>query len=320
MANERVSQLTAIVASEMSPDDLFLVTDTSARESKRLSAEQLLLFVEASGSFDVLHATNADTASYVLGSNVHGLVTSASHALYSDSGSYALQANRSLTASYADNVTPQSDSASFLRYTGAANGTASYALISNLTQNARTSSFLIYVPGQNNGTASYTILAESVTSASYGLKSSSSLVSAAAATATSASYALSSSYAYSASYAPFTSPFPVFIDPIHVIGTGTAATAFITIDLSPYVPATARIAILDGWATNANTDNTGFIYIRKDSSSASYILTSFRSHGGGDSVSMGGQGMFPLSATRTFQYSISQAADQGWTLRLVGYF
>ena len=34
----------------------------------------------------------------------------------------------------------------------------------------------------------------------------------------------------------------------------------------------------------------------------------------------GAQGCFPLSSSLSFQYSFSQAADGGTTLRLIGYY
>jgi len=219
--NKRVSQLVELTANETQLDDLFLVIDSSARESKRMQSSQLAAWLTMSGSLSVSHATTADTASYISISNVVGTINSASYANRSTTASYAHIASQSISASYAGTSsyainsnagttlftaslypitsswavnavsTTLAQSASFLRYLGVSNGTASYALTtqnvnhattadsasyfnnpfhpvatasfaekSALCDNAGTASFLAYSP--NNGTASYAIRAGNI--------------------------------------------------------------------------------------------------------------------------------------------------------------
>ncbi len=162
MSNERVSQLVELSATEVSSQDLLLVTDMSQKESKKLKVGQLLSYVEISGSFDIDHSTNADTASYILGSNVSGPVSSSLSSSVSISSSYS---NISNTSSYAKTASVtlsctaiNADTASYLRYTGVENGSASYSLRSQLTDFASSSFFLAY-SGQPNGTASWAVKA-----------------------------------------------------------------------------------------------------------------------------------------------------------------
>lgn len=174
--NKRVSQLVELTANEVQPADLFLIIDTTAQESKRIQASELSTWLNLSGSNFVPNAINAQTASFVLGSNVFGSVnssntaTSASTALLSNqaasatSASNALSASYALTASFALNGGGQSVSASFLNYSGVPNGTASYAVNAANANASQTSNFLSYFGG-NNGTASYAITTQNVSHA-----------------------------------------------------------------------------------------------------------------------------------------------------------
>jgi hypothetical protein len=207
MANEKVSQLTALTAAEIASEDIFLVGDVSARESKKMTSAELLLFVESSGSFNASSATNADTASYVLSSNVHGTVSSASYASTALSSSWAARsgnantASIALTASYINNTSSLVASSSFLVYS-ANNGSASYAVNSNTSLNSSQSAFLVW--SANNGSASFATRSFFATSASYSATSSISTTSSYASTSSflvSSSYAKSSSVSDTASYA-----------------------------------------------------------------------------------------------------------------------
>jgi len=166
MSNKRVSQLVELTAGEVSSNDLLLIVDSSARESKKLQAGQLLSYIVASGSFNATTATTAATASYIDPNNV-GLIPSASHGITSRTASFALTTPLATTASFAVTAsfvigaaTPGlATSASFLVFTpGTSNGTASFAMTASTARNAFSSSFLIYT-GTGNGTASYAIQA-----------------------------------------------------------------------------------------------------------------------------------------------------------------
>jgi hypothetical protein len=153
------------------------------------------------------------TASYVLGSNVHGTVTTAATASTAVSSSYASNASNAISSSYAltasflSAAASGSLSASFLVFS-ANNGSASYAVNANTAQNASQSAFLVF--GANNGTASFAMTASNVSTSSYSLTSSVAVSSSWANSSSisiSGSYSVSSSAALTASYAlAFNSP------------------------------------------------------------------------------------------------------------------
>jgi len=165
--NERVSQLIELFAADLHSEDLFLVTDMSQRESKKLEMGQLLLFIENSGSFNAFNANFAATASYVAGGNVDGMVDVANISSQSLSASWAavaLSSSYATTASFATfalstltGVT-SADTASFLKYTGVPNGTASYA-IKAAASDTTTTAFNLFYNGTPNGTASWAVRA-----------------------------------------------------------------------------------------------------------------------------------------------------------------
>jgi hypothetical protein len=329
--NEKVSDLLELYATDIQSNDILLATDMSVRESKKIEIGQLLLFIESSGSFFAYDSTHAGTASYILASGVNGVVAGAANASQSVSSSWANSAGSSsyaLTASLAilalASLNTNAITASFLQYTATPNGTASYAILA-ANANTATTAYNLFYNGQPNGTASWAVSASNVISTSYSISSSNSVTSSFAPlsisssfafNSTSASVAVQSNQSQTSSY--LVNNGPKFIVPVTVAST-TNLVPFTTFNCSPYVPAGTQTVILDGWAINANTNTAAFIYIRPSSVGQTYILTAYKSAGGGDNVSMGGQGCFPTSAS-TFQYSFSDAADGGTTLRLIGYY
>lgn len=203
MANEKVTQLIELAATEIAPTDLFFIADVSTHESKKLQASSLLTYVNISASINANHAINADTSSYIVGSNVSGPVNSSSFSAVSISSSHALVANTAITASFALSTpsTLSIPTASFLLYSGVSNGTSSFALTASLVYNTQTASFLQY-NGNTNGTSSYSISSSTTITSSYSLLAGS--VSSAS-FATSASYSSASTISDTASFvAPFT--------------------------------------------------------------------------------------------------------------------
>ena len=182
MANKRVSELSLITAAEVAPNDLLLVADVSAIESKRMYLSQLgtyvSTFVSASMSASTAqNATYARTASYLIGiglvngtpalgtasyaiSSSHDI--SSSHAIWADTASYALAA---LSASYASSSS-YCQTASFAY-------TSSYVVITQYSSAyanyANTASYLIGITFSDGtpalGTASYALMADSSTTA-----------------------------------------------------------------------------------------------------------------------------------------------------------
>lgn len=184
MANEKVSQMTALTAAEIAPDDLFLVGDVSAHESKKMTADELLLFVEASGSFP--DPTLVDSASYA---SYAATARSASFADRTISSSHAIRSNFADTASYFSSSIVASISASFADKSHLSDS-ASFA---STAMNAYNASNLIYV-GTPNGTASFAISCSTAQSSSFSRTAS---FASSSSFATTASFTVSSSFANS---------------------------------------------------------------------------------------------------------------------------
>ena len=179
MANKRISELASITSTGLATDDLFLLADVSAVESKKLPVLQLTNYLQAnitssltssyaltskSASYLNYNGYNNGTASFTITSSYNissshaNLTDTSSHALYSISASYAKTASYVVSASYAvtssvyvmTSVT-YANSASYLIYTGGPNGTASYAVNANSSLTSNTASYL------SGGTASYAL-------------------------------------------------------------------------------------------------------------------------------------------------------------------
>lgn len=160
--NKRVSQLVELTAAEVQKDDLFLIIDTSARESKKIQAQDVSAYLNASGSILAIHAIMSDTASYLLPGGINWTVPSSSFSIFSPtslSASYALNAANVISASYAKTsswaINTINGGGSTLITGSTVPITSSWAINSNLS---KSSSFLIYT-GVSNGTASYAIVA-----------------------------------------------------------------------------------------------------------------------------------------------------------------
>jgi len=346
MANERVSQLQDLLASDTQPADLLLVTDVSQKESKRMEIGQLLDYIQSSGSFFAYHATTADTASYVKSTNVDGIVAEASLATQSLSSSvsqFAISSSyaiNSTTASYSQFCVVTQDtanSASYLIYSPT-NGTSSYSILSNNSNVASTALTLFY-NGTPNGTASYAITTSFAKSSSYATQSTHADTASLAVTtsysyytdtawnASTASIAGTSSYSATASYVSNAFYGPKFITPV-VIASSTSAIGWTKYNCpTQLIPIGTNVIIVDAYASNGNTNTSGFVEISPQSSTTSsvyYIVTAYKTGGGGDSCTFGGQASGPCSSSTSnsssFYYTFTQASDGGCTLRLIGYY
>jgi hypothetical protein len=334
--NEKVSDLLVLYASDLQSNDILLATDVSARESKKLEVGQLLLFIESSGSFFAFDSAHANTASYISASNIDGIVaitTNASHSISSSWSDQSLSSSHALNSNSASYsllcVVTDSDTASFLNYTGASNGTASNAVTSSYSIESLGALNLLYF-GADNGTASYAISASSANASLYSVTTTnadtssvsiSSSYSDASLYSNSSGQSLTSSLSFTASY--FANYGPKFINPVTVVSTTTATAGFLTFNCSAYVPAGTQAVILDGWAINNTTNTAGFLYIRSSITGPSYVLTSYMSAGSGDAVASGAQGTFPIlsyNSTSSFQYYVTENASGGATIRLIGYY
>ena len=213
MANKRVSELTQITTGELDSADLFLLSDTSVNESKKLTLSDLSTYIltggNLTGSFygtsswaenaktssvstTAVSASWALTASFALNGGTGGAAVSASWASASLSSSYARTASfvsvaNAATASFATS-SRFSDSASFLIYTGGNNGTITNAINAVSATTATSASF-----------------ASTSRTASYALSSSVAAVAATATVATTATSASFATYAQTASVGIVTS-------------------------------------------------------------------------------------------------------------------
>lgn len=342
--NEKVSQLLNLFASDIQSDDVFLVTDTSQRESKKLEIGELISFIENSGSFDAYHAIIADTSSYILSTNISGIIPLSTNSTQSISSSFSTLAYSSSHAIHADTssysdwcviTATDANTASYLTYSGVPNGTASYSIKSQLSDDA-TQAFNLYYDGNPNGTSSYAISSSMAISSSYAISSSLSQT---------ASYSVTSSHsnesnhtinsdtasycdvALTASYVSNVVYGPKFITPIVIKSTTQSSSWAIYQCPTEFIPIGTNTVILDGWSKNSGTNASGFIEVSPNSasiSSAYYVLLGYESSGGGDGCTYGGQGTFPCSSSASnsssFYYTFTLAANGGTTLRLIGYY
>lgn len=170
MANKRVSELNELSAINVKAGDLLYIVDTdiSVLESKKIRAESLKNYILSSGAItgSISNALSSDTASYILYSGIpNGTSSNSVTASYSISSSWSNAGYWALysdTASYiyAPNIdgsvpsSSYSETASYLNY-HYKNGRIEYAQTASYCENANTSSYLLYIPGIVNGTASY---------------------------------------------------------------------------------------------------------------------------------------------------------------------
>lgn len=195
MANRRVSELNELLNTQVAANDLFLITDVSAVESKKIQASELRTFaMNGTASYanfclsasyahmarSASWAPNTISASYALSASYADWAKSASYALVVLSASYALSSSWAFhteTASYALTSSVQlvissglanyADTASYLLWTaGRVNGTASYAMSASRAFYANFADFLNYTAGTSNGTASYAMTASLARTAS----------------------------------------------------------------------------------------------------------------------------------------------------------
>ena len=154
MANARISELAPIVANQLTSQDLLLVSDVTAYESKKLTFGDLSTYILSGGA---VSGSFYGTASWAKNS------VSTSYAPYQPSSSYALTASyvtNGVTPGGSYNITTSFSSGSL---TSSYSTTASYVNSSSfsnttLTANlANSTSYLIYNAGANNGTASYSV-------------------------------------------------------------------------------------------------------------------------------------------------------------------
>lgn len=107
------------------------------------------------------------------------------------------------------------------------------------------------------------------------------------------------------------------------VATGSGATSWVTIDVSAFIPVGAKFVILEAEAGQSGPDSGDtdtHMRIRSATGQPSFLLMRGRSAGADDVIAVSGQGMYPVSANRTFDYIVeSPGYDGGYTLRIVGY-
>lgn len=283
MANKRVSELNELTWNQIAGDDLLLIADVSAIESKRVTADNFRLYAINTGSFSgsffgtASRAKHSDTASYLLyqgffnGSASYAIsasyalsasyaswATSASYAIsasYAYSSAYAYSSSYALTASYVETASAilantainaeYSKTASYLLYTdGFMNGTASAAMTASLAWFALSSSFLVYDGITPNGTASYAMEAAHAETASY-VDSASYLIYTQGRFNGSASYALSSSNTDWANYVRMPMPWGFYSATIN----STTESKIVSMSFTPSDAAVVPLALFEVYGT-----------------------------------------------------------------------
>ena len=161
--NKRVSQLIELTSAEVANDDLFLIIDSSAYESKKIKVNNLSAYLNASGSIISIYADQAGTASWAI-NIVGGSVPSSSYSFTSSiaiTSSYSLNSD-SISSSYAKTASWAENAigGGTTLITG-----STYPITSSWATTAissKTSSFLLHSIGINNGTASYSLTSQNV--------------------------------------------------------------------------------------------------------------------------------------------------------------
>jgi hypothetical protein len=189
MANKRVSELVNINANELTIDDLLLLADVSAHESKKMSLSALNTFLAStanSGSFygtaswatvavsalsapAPATASFANTSSWAFNVQTASYVTQALTASLSNTASLAVNATNAATASYVSGISSVgfATTASHLWFnTLIPNGTASFAMTASLTRG--TASFATSA-SRTTGTASFSTTSSHALYAVYAL-------------------------------------------------------------------------------------------------------------------------------------------------------
>lgn len=164
MANRRVSELNELLSTQLAANDLILIADVSAIESKRIRASELKAFSlngTASYSFNSLsssYSLRTTSASWSPPMESASYALSTSYSDWARSASVVISASWALSSSFA--------SRSFWATTSSYSLKSETQLVisSGLADLARSASHLIYTNGLNNGTASAAIVAFNATS------------------------------------------------------------------------------------------------------------------------------------------------------------
>lgn len=193
MANKRIFELSEITATELAPEDLFLLADIAPNpESKKLKISELNTYLNINNRSGSLYGTSSwalraisaswspyqESASYASTSSWAWRAITSSYALealsasWTRSSSYAITASYAMTSSvqliYSSAFSDYAKSASYLIYTpGVFNGTASYSLTASRAISSITTSFIAYSPLISNGTASFAATASQAISSSF---------------------------------------------------------------------------------------------------------------------------------------------------------
>lgn len=283
MSNKRISELTEITTGELNSADLFLLSDVSAQESKKLTLGNLNTYIltggNLTGSFfgtsswavnaltasfaNIQSASYAATASFALNGGTGGIATSASWASQSLSSSYARTASfvsvaTAATASFATS-SKFADSASFVIYSGGNNGTVTNAINSvnastaSLALSALTANTASYAPSSSIAVTSLaTISSSNANTASFALLAATAslgILTTVQASASWASQSLSSSFSSTAGNAAFATTASYVIPNLALQQEGI----FLAITQSSYKSQIDKISIVPFFSGPATT-------------------------------------------------------------------
>jgi hypothetical protein len=110
--------------------------------------------------------------------------------------------------------------------------------------------------------------------------------------------------------------------PVDIV-SGGGSTGWVTYNAASFIPVGARFVILEAEAGQSGPDNgdiDGHIRIRSTTGQPSFMLLRGRAAADGDNAAWAGQGIFPVSSNRTFDYIIETPGfNGGYIVRLIGY-
>lgn len=109
--------------------------------------------------------------------------------------------------------------------------------------------------------------------------------------------------------------------PVDVVN-GSGTTAWVTYNASAILPVGTRFVILEAEVAQSGPDNgdvDSHIRIRPVAGGPTFLLLRSRNAGDGDNSAWGGQGIFPVSSSRTFDYLMETPGFNSFSLRVVGY-
>ena len=277
IGNKKISQLVELIESDVLPDNLLVIIDTNAKESKKIKVSELSSWFNSNGSIESSSyaATSSWTYNIVGGGIIPSSVASSSWASSSVSSSYAVSASYASNGGGSGGVIP----GNFydIKVSWASSSVSSSWSTCSIYSD--TSSFLYYIPGGNNGTASYamvagTVLTTSASWASSSISSSYSISSSWTDNSTSSSYSINSDTASISNTSSY-----LFYDGITENGTASysissswASSSILADTASYFNNAIGKVASAIWSDTSGISNSSSYLIYSPNNGTASYAM------------------------------------------------